>query len=62
MHHPISDYKGVPFQVASNLLKSIRHKLFEAHVYQCRPYGASFAVKQVRAADFESIITYLLPN
>ena len=37
MHHAISDYNGVSFQVASNFLKSIRHKLFEAQSISADP-------------------------
>ena len=46
MHHPISDCMWVSSQVVSNPFKSIRHFMLEAHIYQCRPYRASFAATQ----------------
>lgn len=47
MHHLISDCIRVSPQVAFNLLKSVRHFVLEAHIYQCRPYRASFAAIQL---------------
>ena len=47
MHHTISDCIRVSPQLASDPLKSIRHYVLEAHVYQCRPYRAAFTATEL---------------